>query len=463
MPVANKEIDLSHTLNRRQLSGIAAPGYLDLLQGLSLGGYAGWNLFQLTVENITDDASVLLLLLTAVLNIVAVGVAVRRNSLSYTAIFYFNIVFFVFAPIEQIRWQFDPLLNNLDVLHPALGVTLGWSALCALFLVVKRQAPILERPSLSVTAPSKLGLLWCASLAASSLGISVYGTSLFSSRDVASQLITERFDLSIGLMLTGTVFPFAFYSSLVGFRLSWHARLPHWRFLFLIALAASLLLNNVTILSRYQLAVLIFFGVFFWMGIRPWSSRFLLIALVVGTVASPLFHVFRSIYSSQQSFEYNSFFSTMDYDAFSMLCHTILHVQNSGIADGANLLSGILFFVPRAIWIDKLRPTPFYLMDSLSAYRGLWSSNLSEPLIAEGYFGFGAVGTVAVSCIFLALVNRLEEFRSRSLSSVYLFRFAFPIIALMLLRGSLIVGVSIVVGHLLALAMTVRLSRASGA
>ncbi|QPF87113.1 hypothetical protein IC762_12785 [Bradyrhizobium genosp. L] len=406
-----------------------------------------------------DDAAVLMLFAISIINAFGVVIALRKNSLSYTAIFYFNTTFFVFAPLQQLYLAFDPIFNNAEVMHTALALVLMWCTLSMIFLIRSQDGGNSREFWRTQSLPFNPLVLWIFSITASAVGITIYGSNLFSSRELASKAMAERFDLSISLLLTGCIFPFSFYSALVGLRLAYLRNHVHWRFLFLVAMVMSLMLNNVTVLSRYQVAAFAFAGLFFWLGVRPWSSRLLLVTLLAGTFASPLFHVFRSTQGTTGSLDYETFFSAMDYDAFSMLCHTILHVDHSGTTYGANILSAVFFFVPRGVWADKLQATPFYLMDTLSFYRGLWSFNLSEPLIAEGYFALGWAGAVAVSAIFLMLVNRLESASRGSFSTLLLFGCAFPIIALMVLRGSLIVGVSIVIGHLIAVKMAIVLSQ----
>jgi hypothetical protein len=450
---------MSHS--KRTESGIV----VDIVIAVLLAFYASWDFISLMSSNLVDDSSCLVLLVTAAINLLAVWLALRKHSLVYTAISYFNVIFFTLAPMEQLRLRFDPIYGNTEILRSALVMVIGWSLICLLFIA---KAKSVSGEGLNGGAASggasdggkpNLAPLWLAATFASISGILIYGPQLFSSREIASKLIGEKFEFSVGLILTGTIFPFAFYGSILGLWLASSRGRTAWRGPFFFSSGLAVLLNNFTIISRYQVAVLLFFAVFLWTGPARWSARAVFVALLAGTLASPLFHVFRSTYAEVSDLNFESFFSTMDYDAFSMLCHTIFYVDRFGPVWGSNILSGVLFFVPRAIWIEKLQTTPFYLMGSLGTYRGLWSYNLSEPLIAEGYFGFGAFGAFLISLVFLTLADRLECAVPSAASPIYLFRFAAPIILLMVLRGSLIVGMSIIVGHLVAISLAVVLTR----
>ncbi len=103
------------------------------------------------------------------------------------------------------------------------------------------------------------------------------------------------------------------------------------------------------------------------------------------------------------------YFST-NYDAWANIYTTVEMVGRQGIHWGQQLLGGILFFVPSALWHAKPLATGIAIGNYLIANYSMWFTNLSAPVIAEGYIDFGAVG-VALYAIGLAwLVTRMNRF-----------------------------------------------------
>ncbi|MGL9621362.1 hypothetical protein QRQ56_25435 [Bradyrhizobium sp. U531] len=448
---------------RVNVLGAGLWGVLDAFLFLGFASFVAWNLYLLAMEPLATTLVWTLLLSIGAVNLFGLVLAVRKNKLVYTAIFYFNLVFFSVAPTQQIRNRFDPIFADLDLLQDAVLMVLVWSILCLIGLRFATR-PRAWRSAVPpvVTRQRPLPTLWLASASATAIGCLVVGSSLFSDRETAGKIITSQVGQVGGLLFVGAIFPFACYAAIVGMSIAVKGRNPAAQFAFATAIAGSLVLNNFLILSRYQFSVLVFAGVLFLFNSERAGSRILLSLLGVGTIVAPLFNVFRtgtSLYLGNGGFD--MFLTTMDYDAFSLLCHTLRHVETSGIDGGWNIVSGILFFVPRNVWPGKNEITPYYLIDTLRAYRGLWNYNLSEPLIAEGFFAWGAVGAVAIAVAFLALVNRLEGPAIEQLSIRGLFRCASPIIVLMVLRGSFMVGMSIIVGHFVAVSLSIWLAKGS--
>ena len=103
------------------------------------------------------------------------------------------------------------------------------------------------------------------------------------------------------------------------------------------------------------------------------------------------------------------YFST-NYDAWANIYTTVEMVERQGISWGRQLLGGILFFVPSSLWHAKPLATGIAIGNYLIANYRMWFTNLSAPLIAEGYVDFGAIG-VALYAVGLAwLVTRMNRF-----------------------------------------------------
>lgn len=141
-------------------------------------------------------------------------------------------------------------------------------------------------------------------------------------------------------------------------------------------------------------------------------------------------------------------FSTMHYDAFANIGATIDFVANEGWAHGNQLLGAFFFFVPRAIWEDKPVSTGEVIGNHLVDDYGLNYTNLSNPMVSEGYINFGIAGVVlmalllAISVIYLKSWLQSDNYLKRIMS------FYFAIHLLFLLRGDFVNGYSYYIGTL---------------
>lgn len=97
-------------------------------------------------------------------------------------------------------------------------------------------------------------------------------------------------------------------------------------------------------------------------------------------------------------------FNTGDYDAYSMLARASVYVENEGITWGRQLLTVLLFFVPRSIWPGKGVGSGHAIV----AAQGQSFTNVSCPFPAEGVINFGIVGLVAFAVLLAFLARWLD-------------------------------------------------------
>jgi hypothetical protein len=101
---------------------------------------------------------------------------------------------------------------------------------------------------------------------------------------------------------------------------------------------------------------------------------------------------------------------SINYDSWANIYTAIEVVKVHGLQWGHQLLGSLLFFVPSSIWSAKPLATGIFLADYLIANYSMWFTNLSAPLVAEGYLDFGPAGVVAyagATAWFVAFLNRL--------------------------------------------------------
>ena len=126
------------------------------------------------------------------------------------------------------------------------------------------------------------------------------------------------------------------------------------------------------------------------------------------------------------------------YDAHQMLITIVRYVQEFGMTWGGQLLGAVFFFVPRAIWPGKALGTGH---TAVTALEQSTFSNVSAPLVAEGYVNFGVVGVILFAVILGILLRRLDESYWRADTQLRLIRVVYPFSMLMfffLLRGDML-------------------------
>jgi hypothetical protein len=175
----------------------------------------------------------------------------------------------------------------------------------------------------------------------------------------------------------------------------------------IITLLFSVCSNFPTSTTRYWMGT-IFIGIAFAAFVSRKESRIVDYGIVFGLlVVFPIFYMFKTltitdlfIGNVQFSGIVNSF-NTVDFDAFTIVARAVRYVRENGITWGNQLLNIVLFFIPRGIWTSK----PITTNVLIASAQNQKYTNLSCPLVAEGYVNFGIVGVV-LYCIVYAKINR---------------------------------------------------------
>jgi hypothetical protein len=162
--------------------------------------------------------------------------------------------------------------------------------------------------------------------------------------------------------------------------------------------------------SVYLSILLVGFGTYF----RSQNRRILLLTLGMVLVFpfSALFthHMDVTLDAIVQTIEYHYF--EPHYDSWANVYSSVELVRRQGIEWGHQLLGTLLFFVPRSIWPTKPVHTGVFIANYLIANYHMWFTNLSGPLVAEGYIDFGPLGSASYACALAILVARLNRLAS---------------------------------------------------
>lgn len=150
----------------------------------------------------------------------------------------------------------------------------------------------------------------------------------------------------------------------------------------------------------------------------------------------------------------------LHYDAWANTYSTIEFVHRKGLAWGHQLGGTLLFFVPSAWWHGKASATGIVIGRYLMATYKMWFTNLSAPLVAEGYIDFGVAGVAAYACALAALVSALERLACKDSWYAYPLSIYFSIFLLFALRGALMAAFAYGAGEMAAfLTIALLLSR----
>jgi hypothetical protein len=145
---------------------------------------------------------------------------------------------------------------------------------------------------------------------------------------------------------------------------------------------------------------------------------------------------------------------SINYDSWANIYTAIEIAGAHGVQWGHQLLGSLLFFVPSGVWSGKPLATGIFLANYLTVNYSMWFTNLSAPLIAEGYLDFGFVGVMLYAGAAAFAVTLLNKVALRSNKWV-----AFPlavygaVFLMIVLRGSLMIALGFGSAALLSFAI----------
>lgn len=388
----------------------------------------------------------------------------RQASINYIS-FFFCYLFMAVTPLFQLGGGNDPVYQLDSVVLRASLMGVMFTILGIFFTSrIPVPRPSAEQPHAPHAEPDYFPLFfWTTATAATALVL--YGKLLFTSREGFSEgALAIHGDPQIALLISTILTSIPPFGAAIGLRAAWTARRIGWTILFAALMLVALLLNNPIVTARFELAG---FGIFLIDYLsRGKAMKLIAVFLVAGVLLAPAFQVFRYEEPGEQiQTETNPFSNTelpYDYDAFQMLCYTIVTVDQGGVVWGANILGSALFFVPRSWWPEKPEQSSHIIYFTIHGYREVGTNNLSNPVMAEGYYAFGWIGALLISLLYWGAVSRIVVLSRRSPDSfVFLLRCVFAGLTLIVLRGTLIVAAGVVAGSAVSAGLPWLASRGS--
>jgi hypothetical protein len=186
--------------------------------------------------------------------------------------------------------------------------------------------------------------------------------------------------------------------------------------LLLVLGCLALLYNFPTGQARfYMFTLLVVFYTLFFLKRTKKSSYILLIYLVIAIFLSSFLGLFRNmqdknIVNSITSYEFDTgYFFVGNFDAYEIFVLTFNYVLENSITYGYNMISALLFFVPRDIWSDKSIGSGAWIADKYSKIYVVHNTNISNPFISEWYLNFGIIGIITSSIIYAFFSGKLDR------------------------------------------------------
>ncbi len=225
----------------------------------------------------------------------------------------------------------------------------------------------------------------------------------------------------------------------------------------LIALTINFPLSVARFYAFMVVSVFIYYSLFHpALAKRVWlGGAFLLAGFMASFVVDAVRYVktaneaAQSIMEAAASYDSSNFY-VGHVDAFEMLVYGTNYVEAHGHTDGQQLLGVALFWIPREMWPNKPLPTGVYLGSSyINIMTSTENTNLSSPIILEGYLDAGLAGVIALSVLTgmglgildRALLERRQEVHKFGKARICrIDSIAAPFLGLLvyLLRGSLL-------------------------
>ncbi len=136
-----------------------------------------------------------------------------------------------------------------------------------------------------------------------------------------------------------------------------------------------------------------------------WNKPYRMQATILGSllIIMPFLDKFRNFDSN--NFTWSIDFNFMNHGHFDAYQNFSRVVEIDLVTYGSQLVAALLFFVPRSFWEEKLIGSG-HLLAEVANYD---SSNISMPLIAEGFINFGVIGVIIFMFIFGLLIGNLDR------------------------------------------------------
>lgn len=240
----------------------------------------------------------------------------------------------------------------------------------------------------------------------------------------------------------------------IAFLFFWHfrqAKTPKNTFFFVASLTIMILTNFPLALPRYMAGAFYVGLLFIFKPIFQRRSLPIVLLIFVFLIVFPAVTVARYITSFSEmevSISVLSAFTSGDFDNFSTLNMAVLYVEKNGLTWGSQLLGVLLFFVPRTMWPTK----PVGSGHHMAMEKNMDFTNLSCPIVAEGYINFGFVGTILFAILIGVILSKLDSnfYHTKRIGVIHLMYPLLLGLIIFILRGDLMSSWAYTVSFIIA-------------
>jgi hypothetical protein len=224
-----------------------------------------------------------------------------------------------------------------------------------------------------------------------------------------------------------------------------------YRLLFILSLVIVFFLKNPVVEHRsgFGTIYLIIAYVYFSHKINSSSRLFIFFVLVffilfpIGELLAP--HRILAETSFQSVFL--DVFNRVHFDSWANISGSILYVKQEGIHYGEQLISSLFFWIPRSFWELKSVASGQILGEWMTVNYSMWMTNISFPLIAEGFIDFHIIGVIIFSIIFAAIGTWVDKIiHTSNNSAIFFTAIAISVSTIFILRGPLLSSLAYTAG-----------------
>jgi hypothetical protein len=394
------------------------------------------------------------------------GVREDSSTPADIAVFIFNWLFLDLAPKIQLMTASRQLVNTSSVTEDGIAIT---NLVCAVFVAlftVFYAALAGRKPAMVRGAASDPSEVTPAAISASGVGVTllVCILAVAAIAPLVYHSIDDQVEITPKLLILNRYLLFLPAAALLILLQEtlhlpgkiWFTRVCTLGLLLLLVLVTE----NPHLEKRNALGPLYLCLIL--VGCQRWlNSRTRRLLLLVGgmVIVFPAISVFThnksqgllDVSFAEMGERIEQYYFSINYDAWANVYTSVEVVAKHGCQWGHQLLGSLLFFVPSSLWTTKPLSTGIFLGYYLINHYGMWFTNLSAPLVAEGYLDFGWAGVALYAGVLAFLVNLLNNLARRADRWVNLPLAMYGSMFLVfLLRGSLMVAMGFAAGAFLS-------------
>lgn len=343
-------------------------------------------------------------------SIAIIGILQEKSSYSLNKFhWYFVLIFMVLAPIENLimnitHWGYS---YNLDIVRYVNLLMLIWETVYFFSYKISHKIRIRRytySTRIYISKHEQIMLLFLSILSTIVMVLRCGFSNLFI-RD-AAVFGTGTFAILFDYLFRSTP---ALVSAIFILQRKKYKNISNA--LIFATLLMTLILNSPIALSRFWSGT-VYLGLALIIIPENWikGRRIDYIVIIGLLVIFPFFSYFKRFTLQQlfqQSIDINVFtvLSSDDFDAYSIFCKIVEYTQREGFTWGSQIRSVIFFFVPRAIVNIKGQPTGELVFNYFNAF----FSNVSAPIMGEGYIDFGIFGVITYAFAFAKILKSFDE------------------------------------------------------